>query len=69
MAPMISFRKYFRPRNAVRVVILVSVALGMMAFDACNDDPLLDSGGGSGCAGSHCSARILPDSTPNPARF
>jgi hypothetical protein len=52
-----------------RLLALVVLALGVMAFDSCNDDPLLDSGGGAGCGGSHCSARVLPDTTSNPARF
>lgn len=55
-----------------RFAFLLILAWGVMAFDACNDDPLLDSnggGGGGGCAGSHCSARIVPDSVPNPASF
>jgi hypothetical protein len=55
--------------RALRILLLVSAALGVMGFDGCNDDPLLDSEGGSGCAGSYCTARTLPDSTPNPARF
>lgn len=53
----------------IRFVILVSCFLIMTGFNACNDDPLLDSGGGGGCAGSHCGARLLPDSTLNPAVF
>jgi hypothetical protein len=56
----------------LRLVALITLALGVMAFDSCNDDPLLDSSGGNGgggCAGSHCSARIVPDSVPNPASF
>jgi hypothetical protein len=57
--------------NLLRVIALLVCALGVMAFDSCNDDPLLDSNGGDGggCAGSHCSARIVPDGSSNPARF
>jgi hypothetical protein len=61
------------PWTLLRIVALLICALGVMAFDSCNDDPLLDSegggSGGGGCAGSHCSARIVPDSAPNPASF
>ncbi|MCD6025383.1 MAG: hypothetical protein K0Q91_2299 [Fibrobacteria bacterium] len=55
-----------------RFAVLLTLAWGVMAFDSCNDDPLLDANGGNGgggCAGSHCSARIVPDSVPNPASF
>lgn len=55
-----------------RLAVLLTLAWGVMAFDSCNDDPLLDANGGNGgggCAGSHCSARIVPDSVPNPASF
>lgn len=62
-------RKSLSVSGYIRLLLLVAAAFGMMGFDACHDDPLLDSEGGAGCAGSHCTARILPDSTPNPARF
>jgi hypothetical protein len=62
-------RKSLSLSGVLRILLLVSAALGVMGFDGCNDDPLLDSEGGSGCAGSYCTARTLPDSTPNPARF
>jgi hypothetical protein len=55
-----------------RFAVVLILSGGVMAFDSCNDDPLLDANGGSGgggCAGSHCSARIVPDSVPNPASF
>jgi hypothetical protein len=61
--------KSLRPFDTLRILLMIVAAFGVMGFDSCNDDPLLDSGGGSGCGGSHCSARILPDSTFNPARF
>jgi hypothetical protein len=58
--------------SLIRFSVLLILAFAVMGFDSCNDDPLLDSnggGGGGGCAGSHCSARIVPDSSSNPARF
>ena len=65
--------KKFPRLNYLRALVLLACAFGVMGFDSCNDDPLLDSnggsGGGGGCAGSHCSARIVPDSASNPARF
>jgi hypothetical protein len=53
----------------LRLLLISASLLVLTGFDACNDDPLLDSEGGTGCAGSHCSARILPDEEPNPSRF
>jgi hypothetical protein len=53
----------------LRLLILAACFFVVTGFNACDDDPLLDSGGGSGCAGSHCGARLLPDSTSNPTVF
>jgi hypothetical protein len=53
----------------LRVLLIAACFFVVTGFDACNDDPLLDSGGGTGCAGSHCGARLLPDSTSNPMTF
>ena len=57
------------PTTGLRILLLLVCFLVVTGFDACNDDPLLDSEGGTGCAGSHCSARVLPDSTSNPVVF
>lgn len=56
-------------RNGLRLFLLATCFVVATGFGACDDDPLLDSGGGTGCAGSHCGARILPDSSSNPAVF
>lgn len=56
-------------KTFLRLLFLAACFGLMTGFNACNDDPLLDPGGGSGCAGSHCGARLLPDSTVNPAVF
>lgn len=53
----------------LRIALLLAGALLLTGFNACDDDPLLDSGGGTGCAGSHCSARVLPDDAANPETF
>jgi hypothetical protein len=55
--------------SLLRPLLLAACLLATTGFDACNDDPILDPGAGTGCAGSHCSARALPDTVPNPARF
>lgn len=62
-------RTEFPAMNSIRLLLLAVLFFVVTGFNACNDDPLLDSGGGSGCAGSHCGARLLPDSTSNPAVF
>jgi hypothetical protein len=53
----------------LRLLLLAACFCVLTGFNACDDDPLLDSSGGTGCAGSHCGARLLPDSTSNPAVF
>jgi hypothetical protein len=58
-----------RTLSPLRLLLLLAAFFALTGFDACDDDPLLDSGGGTGCAGSHCSARTLPDEDTNPTRF
>jgi hypothetical protein len=57
------------PASLLRIALALACFLVATGFDACDDDPLLDSSGGTGCAGSHCGARILPDSSVNPVTF
>ncbi len=67
-ASLASSRRPFWLATA-RLFLLAACFVVASGFGACDDDPLLDSGGGTGCAGSHCGARILPDDSPNPAVF